>query len=580
MTVFLSVVKRIWILPVLILLSPVLKPENGYAQILSPGELAKAHRHLEGIDNCTQCHSSEKEIDPEKCLTCHKSIGTDWKAETGYHGWLKKNEKKTCIQCHSDHNGLSFEMVRWIEKDRKKLDHLKTGYELTGRHKEIKCESCHQGANLDKKQLAADESIKSPDTFLALTDDCLSCHFDEHRESLGTKCGDCHDAEDWKKAPKFDHQKSDYPLTGRHQTVDCADCHKPVKDEKVFRKKPDKEYLQMDDLKFKSCLSCHQTPHPKEISEDCESCHTTGSWKTVKSQVRFNHDPTGYPLTGKHSNLECAACHFQEIQSAKSKTENLVIGNFLKKKMEFKLCTDCHADGHQKQLLKNGKLQPCEDCHTTTGFKPSVFTVKKHDSTQFPLTGAHQVTACTDCHHKSGSDPWKFSPLESDCQACHPDIHQGEADRMMPKTASGKPDCEFCHSTDTWKVSRFDHSKTDYPLVGGHLKVSCTDCHHQDGRDPGTVLFKTGMGKDCNSCHEDVHSGQFLVKGKTDCTRCHTEDNWIASRFDHNRDSQYLLDGAHQAVPCNGCHKPETQSGKTVIRFKPMETTCESCHGS
>ena len=47
----------------------------GFSQI-SPGELAKVHAHLEGMSNCTQCHSLGAKVSNEKCLDCHKEVKT------------------------------------------------------------------------------------------------------------------------------------------------------------------------------------------------------------------------------------------------------------------------------------------------------------------------------------------------------------------------------------------------------------------------------------------------------------------------------------------------------------------------
>ena len=35
---------------------------------LSPGDLANAHKNLEGLENCTKCHEIGKKVLPEKCL--------------------------------------------------------------------------------------------------------------------------------------------------------------------------------------------------------------------------------------------------------------------------------------------------------------------------------------------------------------------------------------------------------------------------------------------------------------------------------------------------------------------------------
>ncbi|MDD2995319.1 MAG: hypothetical protein PHP99_03775, partial [Paludibacter sp.] len=44
-----------------------------YSQI-SPGDLSEAHAHLEGLSNCTQCHTVGEKVTREKCLDCHKEI--------------------------------------------------------------------------------------------------------------------------------------------------------------------------------------------------------------------------------------------------------------------------------------------------------------------------------------------------------------------------------------------------------------------------------------------------------------------------------------------------------------------------
>ncbi len=46
---------------------------SGFAQI-SPGELSKAHSHLEGLTNCTKCHVLGEKETTSKCLDCHKEI--------------------------------------------------------------------------------------------------------------------------------------------------------------------------------------------------------------------------------------------------------------------------------------------------------------------------------------------------------------------------------------------------------------------------------------------------------------------------------------------------------------------------
>jgi hypothetical protein len=55
-----------------------------------------------------------------------------------------------------------------------------------------------------------------------------------------------------------------------------------------------------------------------------------------------------------------------------------------------------------------------------------------------------------------------------------------------------------------WKtVIKFDHNKTEFPLLLKHVKVECAACHK-------TLLFKEAA-KDCYSCHkvDDKHMGHL-----------------------------------------------------------------------
>lgn len=117
---------KISILGILFLLSYPLTLE---AQ-LSPGPLAKPHDHLSGFTNCLSCHIwGSKDLSP-KCLDCHTPIQNRITAKTGFHGNL---ESTTCIECHSDHVGLDFELIHW-DPSQKEFDHNKSGFELKGKH--------------------------------------------------------------------------------------------------------------------------------------------------------------------------------------------------------------------------------------------------------------------------------------------------------------------------------------------------------------------------------------------------------------------------------------------------------------
>ena len=112
---------------------------TGFGQ-LSPGELSRVHKQLEGLSNCTKCHILGKKVSNQKCLDCHTELSNRIKSQKGYHVSAEVRGKE-CIICHSDHHGLDFQIVRFDEKS---FNHTSTGFELSGAHIKSKCRDCHK----------------------------------------------------------------------------------------------------------------------------------------------------------------------------------------------------------------------------------------------------------------------------------------------------------------------------------------------------------------------------------------------------------------------------------------------------
>ena len=79
----------------------------------------------------------------------------------------------------------------------------------------------------------------------------------------------------------------------------------------------------------------------------------------------------------------------------------------------------------------------------------------------------------------------------------------------------------------------------------------------------------------CAACHTDPHAGQFAPV--TECARCHEAAAWRIPRFDHDK-TRFHLEGAHRRVACSACHRAEKVAGKSVVRYRPLDTACRSCH--
>ncbi len=65
-------------------------------------------------------------------------------------------------------------------------------------------------------------------------------------------------------------------------------------------------------------------------------------------------------------------------------------------------------------------------------------------------------------------------------------------------------------------------------------------------------------------------------KDGVDCARCHDTVDWLAEKFDHDRDSRFSLAGAHAKVACRACHK--APAGEPLTVFRPLATECVACH--
>lgn len=506
---------------------------------ISPGDLAEPHAHLEGMSNCTKCHTLGEKVSNEKCLACHKELKLRISQQKGYHSSAEIKGKE-CVACHSDHHGRTFKIVRF---DTQKFNHNVTGYNLQGAHSKQECKACHKAAFIN------DPAIKKKKfTYLGLRRDCISCHTDYHQNTLSSNCFSCHTFEKFKPASKFDHNKAKFKLVGKHQQAECVKCHKV----EIINGKQMQEFTG---IQFASCVNCHKDVHENKFGSDCRQCHTEESFHTVKGMKDFNHDKTNFKLEEKHRFVDCKACHKTAYTDP----------------VKHERCADCHKDYHNGQFNSQAKKTDCKDCHTMKGFTGSTFTIEQHNMGLFKLEGAHLATPCFACHKKE--EKWSFRNIGLHCRDCHTDIHENIIDPEYYPEGS----CKSCHTVDSWRKVSFDHARTKFKLTGAHAERTCRDCHfvmQDDGKE--LQRFK-GMNTDCISCHADIHYKQFEENGSTNCTKCHESDNWKATRFDHNT-AAFKLDGAHQKVACAKCHKEVTVDNNKYVLYKIKEYKCESCH--
>jgi hypothetical protein len=554
---------------------------------ISPGPLAEAHRQLEGPLHCVKCHGGgNKAVMTALCLDCHKEIAWLVQRGRGFHAGVAD---QPCSTCHPEHAGRDFALIRWPDGDSARFDHARTRWPLDGGHAKVKCVDCHKAAfRISPAARLAERGVPAR-SWVGLEQQCAACHADVHRGRLGSACTKCHVTSSFKTINRvsFDHDRTHYPLRGRHIQVACEKCHQ-MSSGRVF-----------SSPRFASCADCHQDAHAGTATlagrvVDCAACHMVQDWQPSTFTVA-QHRLAKYPLEGRHEPVKCAACHVKN--PAAIPAAHLGSAGVWLRPVAAQ-CRDCHADDHGGQFASRPDRGACGACHTVGGWRPSTFTVAAHATLRLKLEGRHAQIECRACH---GPDRAGLPPLagaqvlgragvaltlkETECAACHIDPHDGRL-----------PRCLDCHDTRRFRPSTIDiaaHRGYKFPLDGAHGAVPCIVCH-QELQHPATtsslllarwsfsrLAFAAPAGG-CAGCHASPHGQQFAARSdRGACEGCHDVAAFRpATRFDHERDAAFSLKGAHAHVPCSRCHVASGGSGgKPVVVYRPVSGKCETCHG-
>lgn len=376
-----------------------------------------------------------------------------------------------------------------------------------GSHAEIaSCSACHA-------------SVFSSDT---MADRCMVCH-DNIRAQLdgqkamhgkfinGQQCTDCHTEH---KGPHgsltdmrdFDHACTAFPLVGKHAMIeDCTRCH------------TDSLYQGTK----QTCAGCHARDdvHQGKRGLQCGSCHSPDTWKAsavnlgAYASTSFDHDQTGFKLTGKHKSADCKSCHKNNTFKGTPAS-----------------CVKCHDQDEKKS--HPGKFgNDCQACHSTLNWK-SVTLSKEvlvsakfdHDErTNFKLTGKHKSTDCMSCHKNN-----TFKGTKQSCVDCHaePSSHT-----MSPKQFGGIS-CWQCHTTTSWKGATLAQGRHRFPINHGNKKNksapnACTLCHPQANNFVSTQPTSGYAAYTCFGCHHHSYEKELKrhanrkVGDLLKCATCH-----------------------------------------------------------
>jgi hypothetical protein len=474
---------------------------------------------------CDSCHKSAavgqfKGLSTA-CYSCHQRDFINTRTTGLDH--VKLNLPTSCEQCHT--------MDNWMGA---KFDHLQfTGFALTGAHSNLDCAACHVGGKF----------VGTPAT-------CVGCHLADFNKTSNpphaqagfpTTCQTCHNSSSWNVAT-FNHNTfTKFPLTGSHVNVACTQCH--INGQFVGT--------------ASDCASCHikdfnGTTNPNHVQggfpTTCQQCHTTTTW----NNATFDHNTTGFPLTGAHTGVQCGQCHVNG-------NYNLTSANTA--------CVGCHLKDFQGTTQPNhvqsGFPQTCQQCHTTTTWTGAAFD---HSTTGFPLTGAHTTVQCVQCHVNNN---YALTSANAACVSCHLKDFQGttqpnHVQSNFPQT------CTQCHNTTTWTGANFDHATTGFALTGAHTTVQCVQCHVNNN------YALTSANAACVSCHLKDFQGttqpnHVQANFSQTCTQCHNTTAWMGANFDHAT-TGFPLTGAHTALQCAQCHT----NGN--YKLTSANTACVGCH--
>lgn len=376
------------------------------------------------------------------------------------HGKLEEE----CTLCHSSEGWVPAHVSA-------AFDHSRRGMALVGAHAQAACRSCH--VSLD---------------FRGVASTCTSCHKDIHRGELGNDCSRCHTSRSFldRSIMVRAHQQTRFPLGGSHLTVDCEACHQPApQGQLAFVNLPTQ------------CVDCHRTQYlatrnPDHVTgafpTDCNQCHAPTIW----TSARFNHDASGFPLTGAHRAISCAECHGTTFTSKST------------------ACVSCHQQDYDATTNPNHAAgsfpTTCTECHSTVSWSGASFD---HSRTGWPLTGAHKTVTCLQCHGDG-----VYAGKSTACASCHQQDYAGTTNPAH--AAAGFPTtCQDCHTTTAWSGATFNHTWFPYPH---RTATRCVDCHTNPSDYSAFV---------CTNCHtkgdtDPRHSGvSGYVYNSTNCYACH-----------------------------------------------------------
>ena len=314
-----------------------------------------------------------------------------------------------------------------------------------------------------------------------------------HGKDLNIDCILCHSSENWsfnKTHATFNHNNTEFTLTGQHKDLECRSCHTSL----IFK--------DADNY----CVSCHTDIHQFTVGADCARCHNSSTW-VVQNIIQI-HEQTSFPLMGAHATVNCNACHVSET--------NLRFGPIHPE------CISCHEQDYQlaKQPDHNALRfsTDCAICHKQTSMDwMGVGIVHSF----FPLEQGHQISDCSQCHKTNN-----YKEISPECINCHLTDFKNAKN---PDHTAFPTQCNLCHTLAIgWMPASFSNHDSKFPIYSGKHKGEwdqCIECHTVAGNYSSFS---------CIDCHEHNNAGRLAkehdeVRGyqfvSSSCYSCHPKGN-------------------------------------------------------
>jgi Cytochrome c7 and related cytochrome c len=550
-------------------------------------------------NDCAACHTSTTTWKPAKwdhalaldlpsCLNCHNGTRPPAQGKANAPSPHVPTNNNDCTFCHT--NTANF--TTWAGA---KMDHagITTG-----------CTSCHNNTLIVGGKPVQG---KTP-THIKTSNSCESCHIIgvtwkpatmplNHSQVLGT-CVSCHDGNQSISTGPIIGKKQD--PKGPHLTTsdNCDVCHNTVK----FTPALKFDHTQASNVA--NCAACHNGTTATGMLTGPNKSHITinGGQNAVCSDCHTNFS-TWSPASFDHSKVSgvCATCH--------NGTTTMGAGKLLTAKLPTHIATNLG----------------CENCHTTTTWKTSLFNhsqigtatcVSCHDGAQ--ATGKMNATIahipsdnnCVTCHTTTAWSPIAFDAVKhglvsATCTDCHNGSQAISTGKLVSKPTPHLPiaigqNCSDCHTSFTTWVTSFAHNAA---TMGTKTCVQCHDGVNAKGKKNAAVTHipSTDVCSDCHknftafspapfgaaehalvsptclSCHngtQAISTGKLVAKPTphiattANCADCHTSFTTWVTTFNH---------ATMGAATCVSCHDGTLAKGKLPSHV-PASLNCQNCH--